>query len=113
MQLSLCADFPNLVQLRVVQVLPHLIILARLDENRLCEMWYLLTPDLRPEASCTTTQFDGIPLPLIFHSQGQFYLHDQQTMRDINLLHLTQLNLDQLDQLRPQTSYFPYRLVPD
>ncbi|MBC3873127.1 FHA domain-containing protein [Undibacterium flavidum] len=93
MQIELCANFKGLVQLRVLHILPHALILGRLQpgaaQERLLEIYYLLTPDLRPEASLSAPVIAGGKLPLLFHAQGQFYAHDPVTMEDTNLMHFS------------------------
>lgn len=93
MQIELCASFKGLVQLRLLHILPHAVILARLQPEaapeKFLEIYYLLTPDLRPEASLSAPAITGGKLPLLFHAQGQFYVHDPVTMEDTNLMHFS------------------------
>lgn len=106
MQIELCASFKGLVQLRVLHILPHALILGRMQQGKaqdgILEIYYLLTPDLRPEASLSAPMIAGGKLPLLFHAQGQFYAHDPVTMEDTNLMNVSSENTS----TRPG---FPYR----
>lgn len=107
MLLEMSACFSGLPQLQVLHVLPHALILAQLPSAhsvssllteihtkmktqvsapaQVYEIFYLLTPELRPEASLPA--LFALPaeqgeLPLLFHQQGKIQVHDTQTQLD-------------------------------
>lgn len=105
MVMEVSANFRGLVQLKVLSVMPHGVILARCEQQKLLELFYLLTPELRPEASLSVPQCGDLHIPLLFHWNGQFHQHDVVTMEDRNLAAMTE---DKVDQ-----EIFPYRFIVD
>jgi len=81
MQIELCASFKGIVQLRVAQILPHAVVLQRMLNAQVSELIYLIAPERRPENG-----IDYSPnLPVLFHRQGQFWLHDASSQQDLLL----------------------------
>ncbi|MFZ6800171.1 FHA domain-containing protein [Undibacterium sp. Di24W] len=81
MQIEFCASFKGIVRLRVAQILPHAAVLQRLNETRIVEMLYLMTPESHPGAGqCDQNQ--SLHLPIFFHRQRQFWYHHAQTKQD-------------------------------
>ncbi|MBI3231022.1 MAG: FHA domain-containing protein [Burkholderiales bacterium] len=75
MQIKFTHSFRDVVQLEVSALLPHLLLLQRLDGGRLHECFYLLKPNTTPQAN---TQMP-LGLPLLFHDHGAFWHADQRS----------------------------------
>lgn len=76
MQIELCASVREIVCLRVSAVLGHLVLLQGSGTDASDELFYLLTPETRPDPFL---QNFPTSLPLIFHAQGQFWHRDCAT----------------------------------
>lgn len=73
MHINLTHSFRDIVQLEVSALLPHLVLLQRLDAGRLQECFYLLKPNTAPFAHAQMPP----GLPLLFHADGAFWHSDQ------------------------------------
>lgn len=82
MQIELCASVRGIVSLRVSAVLGHLVLLQGCGTDVGTELFYLLTPETRPDPFL---QNFPTGLPLIFHTQGQFWHRDCATGKETAL----------------------------
>jgi len=78
--LALCASFKGIVELRVAAIHPHVVLLQRLVDGKVVELFYLLNPEQRPEVGKWSKSLHGNLL--FFHHHGQFWHHDPTTLRD-------------------------------
>ena len=76
MHIELCASIRGIVCLSVSAILSHAVILQRIDND---EVFYLITPETRPE-NC----LQGLPagLPMLFHFAGNFWHIDPDTRQE-------------------------------
>ena len=80
MQIELCASIKGIASLKVMAVLPHAIILQRTDsDNKSTEIFYLLTPETKPD---TSARHLPAGLPLLFHFAGNFWHIDPQLKQE-------------------------------
>lgn len=105
MVMEVSANFRGLVQLKLLSLMPHALILARCEQQKILELYYLLTPELRPEAGLTAPQFGDLQIPLLFHWDRQFHQHDVVTMEDRRLAVMSEDDVDQ--------NIFPYHFIAD
>lgn len=87
MQIDLCASIKGIVQLKIAQIFPHAIVLQKIVNTQVTELLYLISPELRPEASIAvvTGSKRQLPTPIFFHRQGQFWYHEPLSMQDWQL----------------------------
>lgn len=78
--IEFCASFKGLIELRVAAILPHAVILHRLVDGKLHELFYLLNPEQRPEVGNLPAMLQGHSL--FFHRHGQFWHHDALSLQD-------------------------------
>jgi hypothetical protein len=70
MRIEFTASIPGVAVLEVTAVLPHAILLQRLDAGIGHEAFYLMDPERKPEA---TPRIKALRLPLLFHRDGGFW----------------------------------------
>ncbi|WP_317203895.1 FHA domain-containing protein [Janthinobacterium sp.] len=87
MRIELSASIKGIVVLGVSAILPHGVILHRLDQGARAECFYLLAPDRHP--GYPLPAFAAAPnaaaLPLLFHHDGGFWHLDQLTGKETAL----------------------------
>ncbi|CDG82653.1 FHA domain-containing protein [Janthinobacterium agaricidamnosum] len=87
MRIELSASIKGIVVLCVSAIMPHGVILHRLDQGAHAECFYLLTPDKHP--GYPLPNFAAAPnaavLPLLFHHDGGFWHLDQATGKETPL----------------------------
>lgn len=87
MRIELSASIKGIVVLSVTAVMPHGVILHRLDDGAQAEGFYLLMPDKHPGFPMPT--FVAAPkaaaLPLLFHHDGGFWHLDQLSGKETAL----------------------------
>jgi hypothetical protein len=81
-EIELCASFRGIAVLRVVRILPHALLIQRLnaepeqsssDASVREEWFYLLTPETKPTATDAILHKPPQDLPLLFHHEGQIW----------------------------------------
>lgn len=87
MRIELTASIKGIVLLTVSAILPHGVILHRLDHGASAECYYLLMPEAHPgyplKAFAATPQ--AASLPILFHRDGGFWHLDQLTGKETAL----------------------------
>lgn len=80
MRIEMTASIKGVVTLEVTGLLPHAVILHRLDAGAQAECFYLMAPDCAPPAADgmrTHTLPRAATLPLLFHRDGGFWQRDR------------------------------------
>ncbi|MET3135026.1 hypothetical protein AAKU55_005329 [Oxalobacteraceae bacterium GrIS 1.11] len=99
MRIELSASIKGIVVLSVGAIMPHGVILHRIDEGERAECFYLLAPDKHP--GYPLPNFAAAPnaaaLPLLFHHDGGFWHLNQLTGKETALGPAT--SLDQLSRV--------------
>jgi hypothetical protein len=94
MRIELSASIKGIVILSVSALMPHGVILHRIDAGAQAECFYLLCPDKHP--GFPVRNFTASPiaaaLPLIFHNDGGFWHLDQLTGKETALAPATALD---------------------
>ncbi len=70
MRIELTASIPGIVTLEVAAVLPHALVLQRVDAGMAYEALYIVDPDRQPG---TATHGGALGLPHLFHRDGGFW----------------------------------------
>ena len=70
MRIELTASIPGIVTLEVAAVLPHALVLQRVDAGMAYEALYIVDPDRQPGSSA---HGGVLGLPLLFHRDGGFW----------------------------------------
>jgi hypothetical protein len=87
MRIELTASIKNVAVLQVTAIMPHGVILHRIDHGASAECYYVLAPDTHPGYPVKT--FAAAPhaavLPLLFHRDGGFWHLDQLTGKETAL----------------------------
>jgi len=90
MRIELTASIPGVAVLEVTAVLPHALVLQRLDGGVAYEAFYIVDPDRQPAAPIGAGA--GTPgLPLVFHRDGGFWHVDPATGAETALTPATSL----------------------
>ena len=93
MRIELSASIKDIVVLTVSAILPHAVILHRLDQGARAECFYLMAPETHPgypmPAYAATPQ--AAALPLLLHRDGGFWHLDQLTGKETALAPATSL----------------------
>ena len=99
MRIELSASIKGIVVLSVSAILPHAVILHRLDQGARAECFYLMAPETHPgypmPAYASTPQASA--LPLLLHRDGGFWHLDQLTGKETALAPAT--SLDKLSRI--------------
>jgi len=79
MRIELSASIKGIVVLEVTALLPHGVILHRVDQGAQAECFYLLEPERRPGSQLATHPAAprAMTLPLLFHQHGGFWHLDR------------------------------------
>lgn len=87
MRIELTASIKGIVTLEVTALMPHGVVLHRLDGGSRAECFYLMAPDVLPDAGTgqLTTMPRAAALPLLFHRDGGFWQRDRKSGRDTAL----------------------------
>jgi len=92
MRIELTASIKGIVTLEVTGLMPHAVVLHRLDAGARAECFYLMAPDCLPDAQAAAgaaRQASIAPraatLPLLFHRDGGFWQRDRSSGRDTPL----------------------------
>jgi len=108
MRIELTASIKGIVTLEVTALLPHAVVLHRLDAGARAECFYLMEPDAVPvsgpaagqDTRAGAAQPSALPraaaLPLLFHRDGGFWQRDRASGRDAPLA--TSSALDRVQQ---------------
>lgn len=92
MRIELSASIRNIVILSVTAILPHGVILHRLDQGAQAECFFLLQPEMRPALPLTDNATPkAAALPLLFHRHGGFWHLDPASGRETALAPATAL----------------------
>lgn len=105
MRIELTASIKGVVTLEVSALMPHGVILHRIDHGRHAECFYVLMPDTHPgypmPAFIATPQ--AAALPLLVHHNGGFWHLDQLTGKETALA--PSAKLDKLSRIPPHTRF--------
>ncbi|WP_256077204.1 FHA domain-containing protein [Massilia sp. YIM B04103] len=105
MRIEMSASIKGIVVLTVSAVMPHGVILHRLDHGAPAECFYLLMPDTHP--GYPMPRFTAAPhaaaLPLIMHHSGGFWHLDQLTGKETALA--PSASLERLSRLPKHTRF--------
>ncbi|MDC8759935.1 FHA domain-containing protein [Janthinobacterium fluminis] len=87
MRIELSASIKGIVVLSVSAILPHGVILHRIDQGAQAECFYLLAPDRHPgyPLPAWAAAPNAAALPLLFHHDGGFWHLDQLTGKETPL----------------------------
>lgn len=87
MRIELTASIKGVAMLQVTAIMPHGVILHRIDQGASAECYYVLAPDTHP--GYPLKNFAAAPhaaaLPLLFHRHGGFWHLDQLTGKETAL----------------------------
>jgi hypothetical protein len=112
MRIELTASIKGVVTLEVSALMPHGVILHRIDHGRHAECFYVLMPDTHPgypmPAFIATPQ--AAALPLLVHHNGGFWHLDQLTGKETALA--PSAKLDKLSRI-PQHTRFSGEPYPE
>lgn len=112
MRIEFSASIKDIAVLSVSAIMPHGVILHRIDQGARAECFYLLAPETHPgypmAAFKATPQAAG--LPLLLHHDGGFWHLDQLTGKETALAPAT--SLDKLSRL-PQHNRFASEPYPE
>lgn len=105
MRIELSASIKGIVVLSVTALLPHGVILHRIDHGAPAECFYLLAPEQHP--GFPMPSFPAAPnadaLPLLFHRAGGFWHLDQLTGKETALA--PQVQLDKLSRVAKHSRF--------
>ncbi len=105
MRIELSASIKGIVVLSVTALMPHGVIMHRIDQGAHAECFYFLEPGKHP--GYPVTAFGALPeaaaMPLLFHQHGGFWHVDRVTGRETALTPNT--SLDRLSQLPAHTRF--------
>ncbi|MES2742622.1 MAG: FHA domain-containing protein [Pseudomonadota bacterium] len=87
MRIELSASIRGIVVLSVSAILPHGVILHRIDQGAQAECYYVLAPDRHPGYPLPSHAAapNAAALPVLFHDQGGFWHLDQLTGKETAL----------------------------
>ncbi|OON63318.1 hypothetical protein B0920_07965 [Massilia sp. KIM] len=86
MRLELTASIKGIVTLEVTALLPHAVVLHRLDAGAAAECFYLMAPDCAPGTAAPAVCLPrAAALPLLFHRDGGFWQLDRASGRETPL----------------------------
>lgn len=112
MRIELTASIKGVAVLQVTAIMPHGVILHRIDHGASAECYYVLAPDTHPGFPVKT--FVAAPhaaaLPLLFHGAGGFWHLDQLTGKETALA--PTVSLEKLSRV-PRHSRFASDAYPE
>lgn len=88
MKIELTASIKGVVTLEVTALMPHAVVLHRLDAGARAECFYLMAPDCTPVARDSqhpSSMPRAVALPLLFHRDGGFWQLDRASGRETAL----------------------------
>ncbi|SFD11327.1 FHA domain-containing protein [Massilia yuzhufengensis] len=103
MQIAFTASIRGVVELEVSALLPHGVILHRIDAGARAEAFYIVAPDTNPGAAVEAFLPRAGALPLLFHRDGGFWHLDQVSGAETALAPGTQL--ERLRSIGPQQRF--------
>jgi hypothetical protein len=105
MRIEFSASIKGIVTLAVSAIMPHGVILHRVDHGANAESFYLLAPEMHP--GYPVKSFAAAPhaatLPLLFHRDGGFWHLDQLTGKETALA--PTVSLDKLSRVPRHTRF--------
>ena len=102
MRIELTASIKGIVTLEVTALLPHAVVLHRLDAGARAECFYLMAPECMPtprDGQAPSSMPRAIALPLLFHRDGGFWQLDRTSGRETPLA--PDASLGRLQQVGP------------
>ncbi len=107
MRIELSASIKGIVVLSVTAIMPHGVIMHRIDQGDSAECFYFLEPGTHP--GYPVTAFGALPqasvMPLLFHQNGGFWHFDRVTGKETALT--PQTAMDKLSQVPAHTRFAP------
>jgi hypothetical protein len=107
MRIELTASIKGIVTLSVTAVMPHGVILHRIDQGDNAESFYFLEPGKHP--GFPVTAYGALPqasvMPLLFHQNGGFWHFDRVTGKETALT--PQTAMEKLSQVPAHTRFAP------
>jgi hypothetical protein len=107
MRIELSASIKGIVVLSVTAIMPHGVIMHRIDQGANAECFYFLEPGKHP--GYPVTAFGALPqasvLPLLFHQNGGFWHFDRVSGKETALTPHTAL--DKLSQIPAHSRFTP------
>ena len=107
MRIDLSASIKGIVVLSVTAIMPHGVIMHRIDQGVHAECFYFLEPGRHP--GYPVTAFGALPqaaaMPLLFHQNGGFWHFDRVTGKETALTPHTAM--DKLSQVPAHTRFAP------
>ena len=105
MRIELSASIKGIAVLEVTGLMPHGVILHRIDEGARAECFMVLAPDTHPgfPLRCLQTTPQAGALPLLFHLDGGFWHLDALTGKETALAPTVQM--DKLSRMAPHTRF--------
>jgi hypothetical protein len=107
MRVELSASIKGIVVLSVTAIMPHGVILHRIDQGMHAECFYFLEPGQHP--GYPAQPFGALPeasaMPLLFHQNGGFWHLDRVTGKETALT--PQTALEKLSQIPAHTRFAP------
>ena len=85
MRIALTASIRGVVELEVTALLPHGVILHRVDAGEQAESFYILAPETPPDNAGYAAQPRAAGMPLLFHRDGGFWHIDPATRQETPL----------------------------
>lgn len=79
MRIALTASIRGVAELEVTALLPHGVILHRIDAGAQAEAFYIVAPETRPGGHALAAQPRAAGMPLLFHRDGGFWHLDPVT----------------------------------
>ena len=105
MRIELSASIKGIVVLSVTAIMPHGVIMHRIDQGEHAECFYFLEPGKHP--GYPVTAFGALPqalvMPLLFHQNGGFWHFDRVTGKETALT--PQTAMEKLSQVPPHTRF--------
>ena len=107
MRIELSASIKGIVVLSVTAIMPHGVIMHRIDQGANAECFYFLDPGKHP--GYPVTAFGALPqaaaMPLLFHQNGGFWHFDRVTGKETALT--PQTAMDKLSHVSAHTRFAP------
>ena len=107
MRIELSASIKGIVVLSVTAIMPHGVIMHRIDQGENAECFYFLEPGKHP--GYPVTSYGELPqsavMPLLFHQHGGFWHVDRVTGKETALT--PQTAMDRLSQVPAHTRFAP------
>ena len=107
MRIELSASIKGIVVLSVTAIMPHGVIMHRIDQGANAECFYFLDPGKHP--GYPVTAFGALPqaaaMPLLFHQNGGFWHFDRMTGKETALT--PQTAMDKLSHVSAHTRFAP------